>query len=140
MEIAELRQLIQWLEEKGIETFELEGTERKLRLSLRRREAAGPISVTIESGDDTGTDNGVVVAAALAGTFLIQHPARSAPFVRLGGPVRGGDVIGLVQVGAVYAPVTAPSNGALVKILAVPESLIGFGTPLFEIHPMLDAA
>ena len=140
MEITELRQLVQWLEEKGIESFELEVTERKLRLSLRGREAAGPISVTIDNGDDTRRDNGIIVAAELAGIFLIQHPTRSTPLVRLGEAVRGGDVIGLVRVGALYVPVIAPGNGALVKILAVPESLIGFGTPLFEVRPISDAA
>lgn len=135
MEIAELRQLVRWLEEKKIELFELDGVDHRLRLSLRNRDAvAGPISVTIDCGEHTA-DRGIVVAAGLAGIFRVQHPAHPAPLARLGGSVRVGDVIGLVQVGALYAPVSAPRDGALGKILAVPETLVGFGTPLFEVHP-----
>jgi biotin carboxyl carrier protein len=39
----------------------------------------------------------------------------------------------LIQIGSIYAPVVAGTNGTLAKILTVPQTLVGFGTPLFEI-------
>jgi acetyl-CoA carboxylase biotin carboxyl carrier protein len=102
---------------------------------LRQGDAsAGPISVAIDRGQDNEAGGGTLVPATLPGTFLTQHPSSSSPLVPLGGRVRAGDIVGLVQVGSIYAPVIAPVDGSLDRILAAPETLVGFGTPLFEIR------
>jgi len=132
MTVEDLQQLVRWLEEAGIGAFEIESDGCRLRLTLQPDAApAGPISVTIDDGQDGGA--GVIVAAELPGLFLVQHPQRATPIVPLGGAVRVGDIVGLVQIGPIYAPVIASSDGRLAKILAVPKTLVGFGSPLFEI-------
>ena len=132
MKIEDLQQLVRWLEEAGIGSFEIENDKCSLRMSLRSDATpGGPTSVTIDDGEDTGC--GVIVAAELPGIFLIQHPQNATPIVPLGARLRAGGLVGLVQVGQIYAPVTACNDGKLAKILAVPETLVGFGTPLFEI-------
>jgi biotin carboxyl carrier protein len=131
MKVEELGQLVRWLEEAGIGAFEIETDHCHLRMALQSDATAGPISVTIDDGEDRG--DGVVVAAELPGIFLVQHPQRATPIVPLGGPVRAGGLVGLVQIGPIYAPVIACRGGTLAKILAVPQSLVGFGTPLVEI-------
>jgi acetyl-CoA carboxylase biotin carboxyl carrier protein len=132
MKVEDLRLLVRWLEEAGMGSFEIENDDCSLRMNLRfDATPAGPVSVTIDDGKDTG--DGVIVAAELAGIFLIQHPQNATPIVPLGARVRAGELVGLVQVGLICAPVTAGNDGKLAKILAVPETLVGFGTPLFEI-------
>jgi acetyl-CoA carboxylase biotin carboxyl carrier protein len=87
--------------------------------------------VTIDDGEDRG--DGVVIAAEVPGIFLVQHPQHATPIMPLGGPVRTGGLVALIQIGSIYAPVIASTDGALAKILTVPQSLVGFGTPLLEI-------
>jgi acetyl-CoA carboxylase biotin carboxyl carrier protein len=132
MKVKDLQQLVRWLEEAGIGSFEIENDDCSLRMNLRSDATlSGPISVTIDDGEDTGC--GVIVAAELPGIFLIQHPQNASPIVPLGARVRAGELVGLLQVGQIYATVTAGNDGRLAKILAAPETLVGFGTPLFEI-------
>jgi biotin carboxyl carrier protein len=132
MKIEELRQVVQWLEDARIGEFEIESDDRRLHLVLQsdvRQES--PVSVTIDDGEDRG--DGVIIAAEVAGTLLVQHPQHASPIVSVGGPVRAGDVIALIQIGSIYVPVVANTDGTLAKILTVPQTLVGFGTPLLEI-------
>jgi acetyl-CoA carboxylase biotin carboxyl carrier protein len=134
MKIEELGQLVRWLEEARTGALEIESDNYRLRMTLRPDTTqADPISVTIDDGEGHGA--GVVVAANLPGIFLLRHPQRATPIVPLGAVVRAGDLVGLIQVGALYAPVIAASEGRVARILAVPQTLVGFGTPLFEIVP-----
>lgn len=130
MKVEELRQLVHWLEAAGIGALEIENGDDRLRLVLEPA-GAPPTPVTIDR--DEGSDAGDVIAAEFPGIFLVQHPQRTTPIVPLGEAVRAGDIVGLIRIGAVLAPVIARKNGTLAKVLAIPESLIGVGTPLFEI-------
>ena len=132
MKVEELRQVVQWLEDTRIGVFEIESDDCRLRMVLQSDGARGnPVSVTIDDGEDRG--DGVVIAADVPGIFLVQHPQHAAPIAPLGSAVRTGDLIALIQIGSIYAPVIASTDGTLAKILTVPESLVGFGTPLLEI-------
>ena len=126
MKVEELRQVVRWLEEARIGVFEIESDDCRVRIV-----PGNPASVTIDDGEDRS--DGVIVAADVPGTFLVQHPQHAAPIVPLGGSVRAGDVVALIQIGSIYAPVITGTDGTLAKILTVPETLVGFGTPLFEI-------
>jgi acetyl-CoA carboxylase biotin carboxyl carrier protein len=132
MRVEELRQVVQWLEDARIGVFEIEDGDHRVRIVLQPDEVCeSPDSVTIDDRED-GTD-GIMVAANVPGFLLIRHPQHTAPIVPLGGSVRAGDVVALIQIGSIYVPVIAGIDGMLVKILAVPQTLVGFGTPLLEI-------
>jgi biotin carboxyl carrier protein len=132
MKVEELRQIVQWLEEAAIGVFELESNDCRLRMVLQPDGVPGdPIAVTIDDGKDRSGDG--IIVADVPGLFLIEHPQRATPMVPLGARVRGGDVVALIQIGSIYAPVTASADGTLAKILAVPGTFVGFGTPLLEI-------
>ncbi len=126
MKVEELRQVMRWLEEARIGVFEIESDDCRVRIVQ-----GNPTSVTIDDGEDRS--DGVIVAAEAPGTFLVQHPQHTGPIVPIGGLVRAGDVVALIQIGSIYAPVIASTDGTLAKILTVPQALVGFGTPLFEI-------
>jgi len=141
MQIAELKQLVEWLEQADIGSFEIESADCRLRLSLHRGNAplSAP-SLVVDCRGDAVIDDGIIVTAALPGSFVVQHPMSSAPLGRLGEQVQEGDIVGLIEVGSIYTPVAAPANGRLVGMLAVPEALVDFGTPLFQIQPPEAAA
>jgi biotin carboxyl carrier protein len=132
MKIEELRQVVQWLEDARIGVFEIEGNDCHLRMVLQPDAVQeSRVSVTIDDGEDRG--DGDVIAAEVPGIFLVQHPQHATPIVPLGAPVRVGDLVALIQIGSIFTPVVAGTDGTLAKILAAPESLVGFGTPLLEI-------
>ena len=132
MKVEDLRQVVQWLEDAHIGVFEIESDDCRLWMVLQSEAVRGnPVSVTIDDGEDRG--NGVIIAAEVPGIFLVQHPQHTAPIVPLGGTIRTGDIVAFIQIGSIYAPVIASTDGTLAKILTVPQSLVGFDTPLLEI-------
>jgi acetyl-CoA carboxylase biotin carboxyl carrier protein len=132
MKVEELREVVQWLADAGIGVFEIESDDCRVRMVLQSDVAReSPVSVTIDDGEDRG--DGVIVAAEVPGIFLVRHPHHATPIVPFGGPVRTGDIVALVQIGPIYAPVIATTDGTLARILTAPQSLVGFGTPLLEI-------
>lgn len=126
MKVEELHQVVRWLEEARIGVFEIESDGCRVRIVQ-----GNPVSVTIDDGEDRG--DGVIVAADVPGTFLVQHPQHAGPIAPVGESVRAGDVLAFIKIGSIYAPAIASTDGTLAKILTVPQTLVGFGTPLFEI-------
>jgi biotin carboxyl carrier protein len=49
--------------------------------------------------------------------------------------VRAGDIVALLRTGALIQPVTATEDGIVGAPLAVPGTVVGFGTPLMEFTP-----
>jgi len=125
---AALRQITAWLEAAGLQAIEIDSGQRRLRLSLAPRAARQGGAVVADAA-------GTAITAPLAGEFLTRHPAREAPFVQPGDAVKAGDVLGLVRVGPVFTPVTAPQDGVVLDLLAAPGAVVGYGAPLFSLLP-----
>lgn len=131
MRIDDVRQLSAWLEATDIALLDLQGPSE--HLCLRRNgnrievaaddasEAAGPLSI---------------VKAESVGVFLHEHPQRGEPLATPGTRVRTGQAVGLLQIGALLLPVTAPHDGTVEAMLAAPGAAVGYGTPLIELRPL----
>lgn len=129
MRIEEVQQLSRWLEATDIDLLELQGPGEHLRL---RRNGA---HVEIVPFDTAGNEpEPSVVAAASVGVFLHGHPLRAEPLVPPGAVVRAGQVVGLLRIGALLLPVTAPQEGILAGMLAEQGTIVGYGTPLVELQ------
>ncbi|RVT95589.1 acetyl-CoA carboxylase biotin carboxyl carrier protein subunit [Rhodovarius crocodyli] len=111
-QIAELTALMR---AHGVDTLEIsEGAD-----SIRLVAAAGAAAAPAAPATAKATAPGV-------GTF--------APLACPGQAVQPGQVLGTIDAGLVRRPVTAPCAGTILRLLAEPGSLAGFGTPLFEIN------
>ena len=130
--IAEIEALLAAMERHGIERIELEDADGSLSLGLPP--AAALVRAPASEPSDSSSGNPAPVAkATIAGRFLPAHPWRAKPFAEIGQQVAAGEIVGLVQVGCLYVPVTAPANGVVASVMAEPDALVGYGTPLFRL-------
>jgi acetyl-CoA carboxylase biotin carboxyl carrier protein len=142
MEADEIRQLGAWLKASGFRCLELSRPGECVRLTL-----SGGRKMAVESrarpADTAAAYSGTAGAGRMntpvltqtAGVFLAAHPACSTPLTTIGSFARENDVLGLLKIGLIYAPVYAPADGVVVKIFAVDGELLGFGSPVLELGP-----
>jgi acetyl-CoA carboxylase biotin carboxyl carrier protein len=125
MQTDDVRQLSAWLAATDIELLELRGPDHQLCL---RREGEQVVVVTAEEQSQPL----LVISAASVGIFLQNHPLRREALVLPGERVRAGQVLALLQIGALLLPVNAPRDGVALRPLVTHGATVGFGTPLFE--------
>ncbi len=130
MKIDDVQQLSAWLAATDIDLLELHGPGEHLCL---RRDGA---RVEIVPGDALQDDPGqrAVATAASVGVFLHGHPLRGEALASPGTVVRAGQVLGLLQIGALLLPVTAPAEGIVQAVLVARGVTVGYGTPLVELR------
>lgn len=145
MTVPELRQVAAWLADTDIGLFELRTAHGHIR--LRRHPGGGGFvdeTVSPGAGDDAASAVAVaappalsVIAAPSVGLFLHQHPLRATPLAPTGTTVQAGQVVGLLQIGALLLAVAAPQAGVVASVLVAHGSPVGYGTPLLELQPPL---
>lgn len=140
MRIDDIKQLSAWLADTDIALLELRGPDVHLRL---RHDGARVDQVDDDlppAPDAPGAATGRVVAtAASVGVFLHQHPLQEAPLARPGLRVNAGQTIGLLQIGSLLLPVRAPRDATVAAALVAHGTTVGYGTPLIELQPLVEA-
>jgi len=138
VELNEIQQLIAWLEASEMRNLELNRPEECLKLEISDCNRVRVASRNSASGTLPPPAARIcpVALAQSAGIFLSAHPMRNAPFVNIGDTVRKNDVVGLLKTGLIYAPVTAPIEGVVSRIVATDGEMLGFGSPVMELEPV----
>ena len=131
MQPDDIRQLSAWLEATDIDMMELQGPG--ARLCLRRNGTR--VEIASPSAEEVA-EPFTVLEAASVGVFLQEHPLRGEPLAVPGTQVRAGQVVGLLQVGALLLPVTASQDGTIEAMLVAQGTVVGWGTPLIELRPL----
>lgn len=121
----QIAQIADWLAGTDIALLELTGPDGQWLVTNH----AGKTQIALVAGHES-----VTVKAAHAGVFLTCHPLQTEPLAIPGSPVAQGQILGLLQAGPLLLPVTAPQAGVLVKVLGADHSLVGYGSPLFELR------
>lgn len=137
MLIDSLQQLATSLADAGIGLLELRGPGVLLRLGRDAADVAAVVEASVSTpGPSRATpSSGTTVNAPAAGVFLHTHPMQSTPLAPVGAPVRAGAPIGLLQIGALLLPVTAPRAAVVAGLLVAHGATVGYGTPLVELAP-----
>lgn len=132
MKVDDVQQLSVWLAATDIQLLELRGPDHHVCL---RRDGAKFVLV---AHDDVQDDRAppIVVTAASVGVFLDGHPLRKEALAAPGAVMRAGQVMGLLQIGALLLPVTAPQDGIVERTLVAHGATVGFGTPLLELRTL----
>lgn len=129
MEIEHIRQICTWVAATDITEFDLQGPG--IHLSLRNDGATAPqIGAQPTVTAPAVAVSAEVVRAGSVGVFRHQHPLQTAPLAAVGATVQASQPLGLLQIGPLLLPVTAPCE-AVVQDMPVPDgTVVGWGTPL----------
>ena len=124
-------QLAAWLAGTDIGLLELRTPQGMLRLGRQGDDIVElPAEVTeVES-------ELVSVHALSVGVFLHSHPLTTAPLARIGQRVEAGQTVGLLKIGPLLLPVTAPQAGIVDGVHAPDGLAVGYGTLLVDLHPL----
>ena len=124
-------QFAAWLADTDIGLLELRTPQGTLRLGR-----LGDDIVELPA-DMAEAEAGLVpVNAPSVGVFLHNHPMAAVPLVCIGERVAAGQAVGLLKIGPLLLPVTAPQAGIVDGIHVANDVVIGYGTPLVDLHPL----
>ena len=71
------------------------------------------------------------ITSPMVGTFYSASSPKAKPFVEIGTKVKKGDVVCVIEAMKLMNEVEAEIEGEVVEILALNESMVEFGQPLF---------
>ena len=132
---AEIRQLADWLGATDLGLFELVTPGGTLWLARDRVTGA---FVEVEGRPAVATRQASAERAVIApsvGVFRRAHPLDPLALPALGARVAAGQAIGLLQVGPLLLPLTAPCDGIVTAIQADEGAAVGYGQPLVTLRP-----
>ena len=124
-------QFAAWLADTDIGLLELRTPQGTLRLG---RQGDDIVELPTELAEVKSEL--VSVHALSVGVFLHSHPLATAPPVRAGERVEAGQTVGLLKIGPLLLPVTAPLAGMVDGVQADDGLAVGYGTPLVDLHPL----
>jgi acetyl-CoA carboxylase biotin carboxyl carrier protein len=157
-DIADLKQLVEFLKEHQIAEFDLDRGDLKLRLKFSQAEASSPgmaeLARLIGSAPHTAPQAAVAaglpaaiaqdaaepgaglhtVTSPIVGTFYGSPSPGSAQFVAPGDHVTKGQVIGIVEAMKLMNEIESDAEGEIVKCMVANGQPIEFGQPLFSIR------
>lgn len=117
--LDDLDRILEWMQAAGLQSLSVSQGDVHLRLTR----AATPAASTVTRA---------VVTSAM-GLFVSAHPRRPQTALKPGERVAAGAIVGFLQAGPTLVPVTVPTAGRVVEILAAPGALLGYGAPVLTL-------
>jgi acetyl-CoA carboxylase biotin carboxyl carrier protein len=156
-DIADLKQLIEFLKEHGVAEFDVDRGDLKIRLKFNQAPAsaagqgdlarllaqapqaaapAAPAAATVPApAAAADPDAGLhLVKSPIVGTYFGSPSPGAAPFVTPGEHVDKGQVICIVEAMKLMNEIESDAAGEIVKCLVSNGQPIEFGQPLFAIR------
>ena len=152
--LDKLRELVEFLKANEIAEFETEKAEGKLRIKFASAvpavaagfdasqlarlmaSAAAPAPVAAAAPAAAAAPPEVAlhkVKSPIVGTFYESPSPGSAPFVKVGDVVEGGQVLCIVEAMKLMNEIEADASGEIVKIYVKTGQPVEYGQPLFAI-------
>ena len=125
------QQIAAWLAAADIDAIEVGEPGRVVRMV--RAHGAYRIDEHAERSAGSSTEPHRAVLAPCAGVWLSRHP-QGGVFAQAGQRVQAGQMVGLLQIGLVLAPVLAPVAGTVVETLEASGTCVGYGARLARIQ------
>jgi acetyl-CoA carboxylase biotin carboxyl carrier protein len=150
LELNDILAIMDKVKSTGLELFEYENGEERIRLQNAAPQKAEKILVSTEVKEeaserkiiqtetsDTAEASGefLTIESPMVGTFYVSPSAGETPFVQVGDQIKKGQVIGIVEAMKLMNEIEAEWDGTVEEILAENEQLVEFGQPLVRIRP-----
>jgi len=146
----EISEILKVIDSSSCDEFVLETGD--VKLVVRRRGAAGPAAAieparplpaapspaqsAVRTAAPALHDGSTgVVTAPMVGTFYRSPSPGAAAFVEIGGKVKKGDTICIIEVMKLFTTIQAEWNGTVTEIGAENAKLVEYGQMLFVITP-----
>lgn len=151
MKTKEIRDLIDFISETGLNEVNIETEE--LKLSVKRSadihtQAAPTVAVQAPvaapavasqeaSGDAASSSNGnyVEVKSPMIGTFYRSANPESAPFVNVGDSISVGQTVCIVEAMKLFNEIESEVSGTIVKMLVDNATPVEYDQPLYLVDP-----
>lgn len=161
-DIADLKQLIEFLKENEVAEFDLDRGDLKIRLKFEQPQGSAPSAVdlarllasapqsvpqagmgTVHAAPPAATaeapsadsDAGLhMVKSPIVGTFYSSPSPGAAAFVSPGDHVEKGQVICIIEAMKLMNEIESDASGEIVKCLVSNGQPIEFGQPLFAVR------
>jgi acetyl-CoA carboxylase biotin carboxyl carrier protein len=160
-DIADLKQLIEFLKEYQVAEFDLDRGDMKIRLKFEQQQtappgmgdwaklfasappavvqsavhAARPVAPASAEAPAADLDAGLhLVKSPIVGTYYGSPSPGSSPFVAPGDRVEKGQVICIIEAMKLMNEIESDASGEIVKCLVSNGQPIEFGQPLFSIR------
>ena len=158
-DIADLKQLIEFLKEYQIAEFDLDRGDLKIRLKFNQQSApqaglgdlarllssappsaaapvaAAPAAPALPQAPQEDAEAGLhLVKSPIVGTFYGSPSPGAASFVNPGDRVEKGQVICIVEAMKLMNEIESDASGEIVKCLVSNGQPIEFGQPLFSVR------
>jgi acetyl-CoA carboxylase biotin carboxyl carrier protein len=143
----QIQALIDLLEERGLEEFELE--REGVRIRIKRRGAAAPAPAFVHAAGNSPVREAAaappeapaeaedvhVVKSPIVGTFYAAPRPDAPPFVKPGDSVEVGQVLCIIEAMKLMNEIEADVAGEIVRIYAENAQPVEYGESLFAIRP-----
>ncbi|NLB29784.1 MAG: acetyl-CoA carboxylase biotin carboxyl carrier protein [Clostridiales bacterium] len=133
--MKEVRRLAKILSENGLTRLEYESNG--LRIALERNAPAAEASTAPAGAADVRRPEpkpiGTTVTSPLVGITYRSREPGAPPLAEVGGAVKKGDAVCIIEAMKMFSDVPAPCDGTVLEILFNDGELAEFGAPLLVI-------
>lgn len=153
MNIKDLREIVDFLEQRGIAEFELDEDGRRVRIVRGQVAApaqhptapqpvaaptpapvpvAPPAAAAPAAAPETPVDQ-ILVKSPIVGTFYRSPDPNAASFVNVGDVVKPGQVLCIIEAMKLMNEIESEESGEIVKVFPHNGQPVQFGEPLFAL-------
>lgn len=147
MEFENILKLIDSVSASKLDSFFYEQNGTKIRLEKKKQKIQlnGTPDLAMESAaicaeeamtdTDTGTQkSGKTITSPLVGVFYAAPSEDADPFVKVGDPVKKGQVVGIVEAMKLMNEITSDCDGVVREVCVENAEAVEYGQPLFVIE------
>ena len=142
MDMRKLKTLVDLVSESNISELEITEAEGKVRIvkagygvpTTMMMQPAAPAAEAAPAVEAAPVQTGHVVKSPMVGTFYRSASPGAKPFAEVGGAIKEGDPICIVEAMKIMNEIECDMTGTVTKILVENGQAVEYGQPLFIIE------